>query len=300
MSLLQEHISFLESQVGNLYIYGGEGQVGTESFIKAHTKGKNETYALAVRKRLIDAGVPQEKILVWDCSGLITENLIKLKVISGDMTANGLKGLCSFINKSEVYPGCLCFRVEDKDKDGSEPTDRAHHVGEVVAIENGSPVVIHAKGHKTGIVREDINASGKSYWEIFGVPSYLKQMGELSQESAPMIKYTPGMKADENVKAYQNSLISLGYSLPKYGADGKFGDETLAAHNRFQNDKGLAVTRFVDTNTLGAILKALVELTVNAAEMEALKTRVAGLEQQVASRGEYIEGVKAAAGKAYI
>lgn len=43
------------------------------------------------------------------------------------------------------------------------------------------------------------------------------------------------------VKQLQENLIELGYKLPKYGADGDFGNETLAALKAFQKDQGIAV-----------------------------------------------------------
>lgn len=41
------------------------------------------------------------------------------------------------------------------------------------------------------------------------------------------------------VKVLQTALMSLGYNLPKYGADGSFGDETEKAVNAFQADHSL-------------------------------------------------------------
>ena len=62
-----------------------------------------------------------------------------------------------------------------------------------------------------------------------------------------MIAY--GQKDSADVKAYQQALIGAGYDLLSFGADGDFGDETLAAHNRFQTDHGVAKTRIVDIQT---------------------------------------------------
>lgn len=41
-----------------------------------------------------------------------------------------------------------------------------------------------------------------------------------------------------DVRALQEMLLSLGYALPRYGADGKFGAETEAAVRAFQADAG--------------------------------------------------------------
>lgn len=46
---------------------------------------------------------------------------------------------------------------------------------------------------------------------------------------------------EKNVENIQNSLIALGYKLPQYGADGKFGPETLNAIKEFQKANGLPV-----------------------------------------------------------
>ena len=47
-----------------------------------------------------------------------------------------------------------------------------------------------------------------------------------------------GDKGDA-VKYLQTLLLNLGYSLPKYGADGDYGNETLKAVKAFQKDWGL-------------------------------------------------------------
>lgn len=47
-------------------------------------------------------------------------------------------------------------------------------------------------------------------------------------------------KPEEEVKELQNLLIKVGYDLPKYGADGVFGDETLEAVQEFQVDNGIS------------------------------------------------------------
>lgn len=51
------------------------------------------------------------------------------------------------------------------------------------------------------------------------------------------------------VTLLQTLLLNKGYKLPKYGADGDFGNETLEAVKQFQKDNGLTVDGIVGTNT---------------------------------------------------
>jgi hypothetical protein len=66
-------------------------------------------------------------------------------------------------------------------------------------------------------------------------------------------KYT----INNNVSNLQNGLIMLGYLLPKFGADGKFGPETKEVLNKFQKDNNL-------TSSIGKMdrftVKKIVEL----------------------------------------
>lgn len=55
-------------------------------------------------------------------------------------------------------------------------------------------------------------------------------------------------------KLIQKRLLSLGYKLPKWGADGGFGDETVDAVKAFQADKGLSVDGVVGQNTWRKLL----------------------------------------------
>lgn len=67
-----------------------------------------------------------------------------------------------------------------------------------------------------------------------------------------------GTKGAE-VKKLQRNLIKLGYNLPKYGADGDFGNETKKAVRKFQRDHDLKVDGLAGPNTLGKINELLNE-----------------------------------------
>lgn len=61
----------------------------------------------------------------------------------------------------------------------------------------------------------------------------------LQEEVASYEGETKMYTKNTTVTNFQNALIALGYSLPKYGADGKFGPETQTVLKKFQEDNGL-------------------------------------------------------------
>lgn len=58
-----------------------------------------------------------------------------------------------------------------------------------------------------------------------------------------------------DVVELQEILMDLGYDLPKYKADGDFGNETLAAVKRFQKDNGLTVDGTIDSQDMAILIK---------------------------------------------
>lgn len=70
----------------------------------------------------------------------------------------------------------------------------------------------------------------------------------------------------EAVTAFQRAMLALAnragkpeWSLPKYGADGGYGDETIAAVSAFQKAQGLPVTGEIDQTTALAVEYALMK-----------------------------------------
>ncbi len=71
-------------------------------------------------------------------------------------------------------------------------------------------------------------------------------------EEAPRTILKRGM-VGEDVKKLQEHLMKLGYELPKYGADGEYGSETVKAVKAFQADMGLAADGVAGEMTLAAL-----------------------------------------------
>lgn len=61
------------------------------------------------------------------------------------------------------------------------------------------------------------------------------------------------------VREVQQDLIKAGFPLPRFGADGTFGEETEVAVMRFQRKYGLAVDGLVGPNTLNKLNEVLSE-----------------------------------------
>jgi putative chitinase len=59
--------------------------------------------------------------------------------------------------------------------------------------------------------------------------------------------------AELDIRALQQALIDAGFPLPKFGADGDFGNETRTALRAFQLAKGLPVTGAPDKATRAAL-----------------------------------------------
>lgn len=76
-----------------------------------------------------------------------------------------------------------------------------------------------------------------------------------SKAGTPSNKRMTLHKGDEgsDVKELQNILLSLGYKLPKYGADGEYGAETISAVKAFQKANGLEVDGICGPKTWAAL-----------------------------------------------
>ncbi len=74
------------------------------------------------------------------------------------------------------------------------------------------------------------------------------------------LEYTPNQKLvkDKNVEKLQQALQFLGFLLPKYGVDGKFGEETKGAVEEFQQEYQLEKTGKADSVDLKFLIAALI------------------------------------------
>ena len=196
------------------YIWGGAGQTWTQAKQDAATRSMTVKYG----SRWIGRRVA-------DCSGLFSWAFKEL----GGYMYHGSNTMWNKYCTSKgtlqsgitIRPGTAVFLVNSA---GSR-----HHVGLFI----GNDTVIEAKGTAYGVVTSKL-----SHWDEWGELAGVDYTNEGSETFVTTLR--KGDTGDE-VRVLQNKLLALGYSLPKYGADGSYGSETTAAVMAFQTDKGLVV-----------------------------------------------------------
>jgi hypothetical protein len=153
---LSDFISYLELQVGQPYLWGGQHTKLTpytyiDIIERKETSAQNAEDAIAYCKNLFDNGA--SVLYAYDCSGLGMYYLQNVtKTYSHDMSANGMMGECE--KADEPKKGYWVFRLND---------GKATHIGYMVS----DTEVIHAKGRKYGVTKEKYK---KSYWHTCGIP----------------------------------------------------------------------------------------------------------------------------------
>ncbi len=208
------------------YIWGGTGQTWTQAKQDAATRSMTVKYGSRwIGKR------------VADCSGLFSWSFKELGWYmyhgSNTMWNKYCTSKGTLQGESTIRPGTAVFLVNSA---GSR-----HHVGLFI----GDDTVIEAKGTAYGVVTSKL-----SHWDEWGELTGVDYTNEGSETVvATLSKGDTG----EAVRVLQNKLLALGYSLPKYGADGSYGAETTAAVVAFQTDKGLVVDGICGPITLAAL-----------------------------------------------
>lgn len=132
------------------------------------------------------------------------------------------------------------------------------HVGYYV----GEGYVVEWRGFNYGCVKTKLLDRSWLYWYELPFLDY----GDSIQtaETAP-IEVTLGSRmlkksmTGNDVKELQEALIQLGYTLPSYGADGKYGSETEKAVKAFQKAEGLTQDGKYGDKTHAALMEALAD-----------------------------------------
>lgn len=140
----------------------------------------------------------------------------------------------------ELRPGTAIFTHNKK-------TGKRGHIGLYI----GDGCVIEASGTINGVIKSKITISKWVEWgELKGV-DYESSPEDIITDPEENMTYGTIRKGDKGpvVRYAQELLIKKGYSLPRYGADGDFGNETLSAVKAFQKANGLTADGVIGSRT---------------------------------------------------
>lgn len=157
MNVKEKFISKLEKVADRRdpYIWSGQGQkLRKLNIFELISMSQSLTALLAMITYIFNCmrqGYRMTDCKVFDCSGLMTYYLIKLGVISGDTTAQGLYNISKKKNISEVQRGDLVFC-------GTNEKDITH-----VGCYIGNNTVIEARGSKYGVCRTKLSERDFAY-----------------------------------------------------------------------------------------------------------------------------------------
>lgn len=224
------------------YIWGTSGQVWTERD-QANTGNEQA-------RKYGDRWIGHQ---VWDCSGLFRWAYRQLGTDCAHGSNSIFKRYCKetgrlrngkkYTTGEELKPGTAVFTGVEGDHG---------HIGLYI----GGGEVIEAKGTQYGVVKSKITDSKWTFWGELTAVDYGSEGGGGTVPEEPKKKTLRRGDKGEEVKELQKELISLGYPLPKYGADGDFGKETETAVKAFQTDNGLKADGVVGEKTYAALGKA--------------------------------------------
>ena len=248
------------------YIWATSGQLWTEKkqaeLVKKYTSDpvKNKDLKLGA-----ESGSKWVGHMVTDCSGLpyrfFKDNGINIYHGSNSIWKHNLSHKGPIKKGMKLPVGAAIFTGTANDHP---------HIGTLTT----ETTVTEAKGTLTGVVHTPLSNKKWTYWGLYKNMEYdfipgeeskpATNTGTASDTTTPAaepttapVKYNTLRKGyrGKDVKYMQELLLKAGESLPRYGADGDFGSETLAAVRSFQQKHGLEVDGIVGKKTWAELIK---------------------------------------------
>jgi len=194
--------------------------------------------------------------MVADCSGLFVWAFRQLKgpeIYHGSnsiwdryCSAKGELKKGKRTDGCDLKPGTAVFTYNASKK------NRGH-----IGLYIGDGWVIEASGTINGVIKSKITISKWVEWgELKGV-DYEEAPADVITDPEEDMTYGTIRKGDKGpvVKYAQQLLMKAGFSLPKYGADGDYGSETVSAVKAFQKANGLKADGIIGKKTWEKLLE---------------------------------------------
>ena len=242
MTKMQLVARLARDQAGAAYVFGTTGQMCTVSLRERQMSSKPayadkiERYCPAMRGGSCSSCRYKGR-RAFDCRGLTYWALKQagLKISSVGATTQwntdswASKGLIENLPRDQPV---ILFKQDDKNA-----AVMAH-----TGFGLGDGQAADARGHASGVKVATIDSYPWTHWAIpYGAddPAQDPDMeddGEGQGTTRPLLRKGA---SGEDVRYLQAVLIACGYALPKYGADGSYGAESIAAVMQYQRDHGL-------------------------------------------------------------
>ena len=218
--------------LGSRYVYGGSGQMCTPRS-RERQLDQYPGFAEAIKKacprlsgaRSSCAGCRYQGRRLYDCAQLVRRAFGAAGIVlPSGASSQWKKGSWAFkgpLDQPAFQQVCVLFRAS-----GAVRYPMRH-----AGISLGDGRVVDARGHREGVV---ISRMGDYPWTHYALPA------GMADEMLPAA-LMPG-SVGLLVRDLQERLMRLGFPLPRFGADGRFGRETAAALIAFQRWAGLAPT----------------------------------------------------------
>lgn len=238
MSRVTGFIEYLESHVGDMYVWGAQGQ---------QVDSMSDPYAWIERRETSDTNynravkfmekAEKRPLYAFDCSGLIVHYISDIRRwMKGDTTAQGLYRMCGenrgYVGKTPIWPGDLVFKY-------SESSKKMVHVGVYV----GDGYTIEAKGRDDGVCKRLLSQGDWTHWGRLPLLQ-ADDPEETEEKVAKKIELTSPMMRGEDIKALQTALNALGYDAGD--PDGIAGKNTVAAIRAFCQAHSMAPAELPD------------------------------------------------------
>ena len=277
-----EHfVAFCLSMIGQPYWYGTVVYKCSESLRSRKARQYPSHYGSSRTARYKD-DIAGKKVCA-DCVGLIKgynwtsggvgvmESIGTDKTFSSKYGGNGCpdksaNGMFTYAKSK----GCAWGTIDTLPEIPGVALRSDGHVGVYV----GDGYAVEERGFSYGCVKTKVSSRKWTHWFQLPFVDYGDAVftgGSNVKPDTPATEYTLGSRSLEkgakgtDVRTMQELLLQLGFSLPKYGADGSFGAETLSALKAFQSKAGIKSDGIYGTETHAALM------AVTADRDEALK-----------------------------
>ncbi len=216
MSTTQQFYDKARQAIGGLYVWGGQGHVPTEAWLKKKAD-KDPKYFTDGRLEMMIARIKADSTLrAWDCSGLVNWALEQIGAVKTgfDTTAHGLfANYCDELTVSELQLGDLLFRYFN----GKMVHVGIYAPGASIEAAGGAYGVVECKGltGKDHIAKSYVN----SKWYYLPDWTHYGRLKILSAATVPSVPATPEPTVTGAVNAVTTGDVRArtgpGTDLPK-------------------------------------------------------------------------------------